>query len=164
MCWLALLLIRITETTTGVTWAKTAGELSLLTLGTFTGPAGAFRQTAELTKTQRDLLAKLKSRTRRRTSRQPRQPSDQQRYHRLVTRPSPARNSFSQLRLWIRAPRPDHICGTHAEPVQRWAVPGRVTGLEPAPSSPCSQSWVDRPRSNQIQAALVAACGVLPLS
>ena len=77
MCWLALLLIRITETTTGVTWAKTAGELSLLTLGTFTGPAGAFRQTAELTKTQRDLLAKLKSRTRRRSSRQPRQPPDQ---------------------------------------------------------------------------------------
>jgi IS4 transposase len=59
-CWLALLLIWITETTTGVTWAKTAGELSLLTLGTFTGPAGTFRQTAELTKTQRDLLAKLK--------------------------------------------------------------------------------------------------------
>jgi IS4 transposase len=60
LCWLALLLIWITETTTGVTWAKTAGELSLLTLGTFTGPAGTFRQTAELTKTQRDLLAKLK--------------------------------------------------------------------------------------------------------
>ena len=37
LCWLALLLIRITETTTGVTWARTAGELSLLTLGTFTG-------------------------------------------------------------------------------------------------------------------------------
>jgi hypothetical protein len=60
LCWLALLLIRITETTTGVTWAKTADELSMLTLGTFTGPAGTFRQTAELTKTQRDLLAKLK--------------------------------------------------------------------------------------------------------
>src|SRR5215471_14918084 len=59
MCWLALLLIRIAETTTGVTWAKIAGELDLLTLGTFTGPAGTFRQTAELTKTQRALLAKL---------------------------------------------------------------------------------------------------------
>ncbi len=44
----------------GVTWATTADELGLLTLGTFTGPAGTFRQTAELTKTQRDLLAKLK--------------------------------------------------------------------------------------------------------
>jgi hypothetical protein len=31
LCRLALLLIRITETTTGVTWAKTADELSLLT-------------------------------------------------------------------------------------------------------------------------------------
>jgi hypothetical protein len=31
----------------------------LLILGMFTGPAGRFRQTAELTKTQRDLLAKL---------------------------------------------------------------------------------------------------------
>ncbi len=60
LCWLALLLIRIAETTTGVTWAKIADELDLLTLGTFTGAAGTFRQTAELTKTQRDLLAKLK--------------------------------------------------------------------------------------------------------
>ena len=60
LCWLALLLIRVAETTTSVTWAKIAGELDLLTLGTFTGPAGTFRQTAELTKIQRDLLAKLK--------------------------------------------------------------------------------------------------------
>jgi len=60
LCWLALLLIRIAETTTALTWATIAGELDLLTLGTFTGPAGTFRQTAELTKTQRDLLAKLK--------------------------------------------------------------------------------------------------------
>src|SRR6516164_1441034 len=60
LCWLALLLIRIAETTTGATWATIADELDLLTLGTFTGPAGTFRQTAELTKTQRDLLAKLK--------------------------------------------------------------------------------------------------------
>ena len=60
LCWLALLLIRIAEATTGMTWAKISDELGLLTLGTFTGPAGTFRQTAELTKTQRDLLAKLK--------------------------------------------------------------------------------------------------------
>jgi transposase len=62
LCWLALLLIRVAETTTATTWAKIAGELDLLTLGTFTGPAGTFRQTAEPTKTQRDLLAKLKIR------------------------------------------------------------------------------------------------------
>jgi len=60
LCWLALLLIRITETAAGTTWNKIADEMGLLTLGTFTGPAGTFRQTAELTKTQRDILAKLK--------------------------------------------------------------------------------------------------------
>jgi Transposase DDE domain len=60
LCWLALLLIRIAETTTGTTWANIADEMDLLTLGTFTGPAGTFRQAAELTKPQRDLLAKLK--------------------------------------------------------------------------------------------------------
>jgi Transposase DDE domain len=60
LCWLALLLIRIAETTAGATWNTITSELDLLTLGTFTGPAGTFRQTAELTKTQRDLLAKLK--------------------------------------------------------------------------------------------------------
>jgi Transposase DDE domain len=60
LCWLALLLIRIAETAAGTTWNTITDELDLLTLGTFTGPAGTFRQTAELTKTQRDLLAKLK--------------------------------------------------------------------------------------------------------
>jgi IS4 transposase len=60
LCWLALLLIRIAETTTGTSWNKIADEMEMLTLGTFTGPAGTYRQTAELTKAQRDLLAKLK--------------------------------------------------------------------------------------------------------
>src|SRR2546430_8286146 len=55
-CWLVLLLIRIAETAVGTTWNKITDELGLLTLGTFTGPAGTFRQTAELTKTQRDIL------------------------------------------------------------------------------------------------------------
>jgi transposase len=59
LCWLALLLIRVAETTAGTTWNTIAGELDLLTLGTFTGPAGTFRQTAELTPAQRDLLTKL---------------------------------------------------------------------------------------------------------
>ncbi|MCX5233527.1 hypothetical protein [Streptomyces sp. NBC_00233] len=59
LCWLALLLIRITETTTGQTWTQTRRELDRLHLGTFTGPAGTFRQLTELTKTQRNLLAKL---------------------------------------------------------------------------------------------------------
>jgi hypothetical protein len=60
LCWLALLLVRIAETATGTTWNTIAGELDLLTLGTFTGPAGTFRQTAELTQAQRDILAKLR--------------------------------------------------------------------------------------------------------
>jgi hypothetical protein len=41
-------------------WNTITDEMDLLTLGTFAGPAGTFRQTAELTKPQRDLLAKLK--------------------------------------------------------------------------------------------------------
>ncbi|MDQ0956533.1 hypothetical protein QFZ66_000411 [Streptomyces sp. B4I13] len=59
LCWLALLLIRITETTTGATWPAVRRELDRLHLGTFTGPTGLFRQVTTLTKTQRDLLAKL---------------------------------------------------------------------------------------------------------
>ena len=59
LCWLALLLIRIAETTAGTTWNKIAGELAQLTLGTFTGPAGTFWQTAELTPAQRGLFDRL---------------------------------------------------------------------------------------------------------
>jgi hypothetical protein len=59
LCWLALLLIRIAETAAGTTWNKITGELAQLTLGTFTGPAGTFRQTAELTPAQRDILDRL---------------------------------------------------------------------------------------------------------
>nr|WP_268873608.1 transposase [Streptacidiphilus neutrinimicus] len=59
LCWLALLLIRITETTTGDTWPHIRRELDRLHLGTFTGPTGTFQQVTALTKPQRDLLAKL---------------------------------------------------------------------------------------------------------
>jgi Transposase DDE domain len=59
LCWLALLLIRIAETTAGATWNKITDELAQLTLGTFTGPAGTFRQTADLTPAQRAILASL---------------------------------------------------------------------------------------------------------
>jgi hypothetical protein len=59
LCWLALLLIRIAETTAGATWNKITDELGQLTLGTFTGPAGTFRQTAGLTPAQRGILASL---------------------------------------------------------------------------------------------------------
>jgi Transposase DDE domain len=59
LCWLALLLIRIIETTAGDTWSNIRRHLNRLHVGTFTGPAGTFRQRTELTRPQRDLLAKL---------------------------------------------------------------------------------------------------------
>jgi hypothetical protein len=59
LCWLALLLIRITETTAGTTWPRARRELDRLHAGTFTGPAGTFRQLTTPTSSQRDLLAKL---------------------------------------------------------------------------------------------------------
>ncbi|MEU7864549.1 hypothetical protein [Nonomuraea sp. NPDC049141] len=59
LCWLALLLIRIIETSTSITWKRIRDEFDLLTVATFAGPTGTFRQRAELTKPQRDILAKL---------------------------------------------------------------------------------------------------------
>jgi hypothetical protein len=59
LCWLALLLIRIAETTTGDTWHNIRRHLDRLHIGTFTGPTGVLRQTTTLTKAQHDLLAAL---------------------------------------------------------------------------------------------------------
>jgi hypothetical protein len=59
LCWLALLLIRIAETTTSRTWPTIRDELQRLHAVTYTGPAGTFRQTTTPTKTQRDILAAL---------------------------------------------------------------------------------------------------------
>jgi hypothetical protein len=59
LCWLALLLTRVAETATARTWPKIRADLDRLHTITFTGPAGTFRQTTELTKIQRDLLAAL---------------------------------------------------------------------------------------------------------
>src|SRR6266567_6268855 len=59
LCWLALFFIRVAETTARTTRNKITDELGLLTLGTFTGPAGTFRQTAGLTPAQRGILASL---------------------------------------------------------------------------------------------------------
>jgi hypothetical protein len=59
LCWLALLLIRIAETTTGQTWPIPRGEVQRLQTITCTEPAGTFRQTTELTKPQRDIFAAL---------------------------------------------------------------------------------------------------------
>jgi hypothetical protein len=59
LCWLALLLIRITETHTGHTWPRMREQLQRLHALTYTGPAGTFRQTTQPTKAQRDLYAAL---------------------------------------------------------------------------------------------------------
>jgi hypothetical protein len=59
LCWLALLLVRIVETTTGDTWGRIREDLQELHVGTFEGPAGTFRQRTELTTVQRDILTQL---------------------------------------------------------------------------------------------------------
>ncbi|HEY5989705.1 MAG TPA: IS1634 family transposase [Streptosporangiaceae bacterium] len=60
LCWLALLLIRVAETTCHATWPALRRELDRIAIGTFTGPAGTFWQRTEITKAQRDILAQLK--------------------------------------------------------------------------------------------------------
>ena len=61
LCWLALLLIRVAETTAGGswTWNRIRAELQRIHAVTYTGPAGTFRQTTEPGKPQRDILTAL---------------------------------------------------------------------------------------------------------
>ena len=59
LCWLALLLARTAENACGITWPELRRELSRIAVGTFTGPAGTFRQRTEITGAQADILAKL---------------------------------------------------------------------------------------------------------
>ena len=52
LCWLALLLARIIETRAStpdqaMTWPRARDQLQRLHVGTFTGPAGVFRQTSQ---------------------------------------------------------------------------------------------------------------------
>jgi hypothetical protein len=60
LCWLALLLIRVAENQAGQTWPAMRRELQRVAIGTFTGPAGTFRQRTDIPKTTRDLLTALK--------------------------------------------------------------------------------------------------------
>jgi hypothetical protein len=60
LCWLALLLARIAENACGGTWPELRRELDRIHVGTFTGPAGTFRQRTEIAKAQRDILHALK--------------------------------------------------------------------------------------------------------
>jgi hypothetical protein len=59
LCWLALLLVRVAETTTGHTWPAIRAHLDRLHLITFTGASGTLRQSTELSKPQRDLFTAL---------------------------------------------------------------------------------------------------------
>jgi transposase len=59
LCWLALLLARISENARGQTWPELRRELDKIHVGTFAGPAGAFRQRTEITKRQAAILKAL---------------------------------------------------------------------------------------------------------
>ena len=59
MCWLALLLIRITETATGQTWNHLRAELQRIHLGTFTGDHGTFTYRTQLTAGHKPILKAL---------------------------------------------------------------------------------------------------------
>jgi hypothetical protein len=59
LCWLALLLIRIIETRTHSTWHHLRPELQRLHVGTFTGPAGTYRQTTTPSDETKRVLAAL---------------------------------------------------------------------------------------------------------
>jgi hypothetical protein len=59
LCWLALLLVRVIETTCEESWPQLRRELEQLQLGSFRGPSGTFRQRTEITASQRAILAKL---------------------------------------------------------------------------------------------------------
>jgi len=59
LCWLALLLARTAENACGATWPELRRELGRIAVGTFTGPAGTFRQRTEITPAQACILAKL---------------------------------------------------------------------------------------------------------
>ncbi len=59
LCWLALLLARIAENACGGTWPNIRRELDRIHVGTFTGPAGTFRQRTQITDAQAGILARL---------------------------------------------------------------------------------------------------------
>jgi hypothetical protein len=59
LCWLALLLARIAENATGDTWPQLRRQLDRIAVGTFTGPAGTFRQRTEISPAQAAILEHL---------------------------------------------------------------------------------------------------------
>jgi transposase len=59
LCWLALLLVRIAELDTGLSWPKIRTEMNRLHIGEFLNKDGRILQYTELTQRQRNLLKKL---------------------------------------------------------------------------------------------------------
>ncbi len=59
LCWLALLLVRITELETGLSWPKVRAELEQLHLGEFLHKDGRVLQYTELTQNKRNLFKKF---------------------------------------------------------------------------------------------------------
>ena len=59
LCWLALLLARVAENTCGQSWPQLRRQLDRIAVGTFTGPAGTFRQRTEISPAQAAILEKL---------------------------------------------------------------------------------------------------------
>jgi Transposase DDE domain len=59
LCWLALLLARIAENACAATWPELRRQLDRIAVGTFTGPAGTFRQRTEITPAQAAILEQL---------------------------------------------------------------------------------------------------------
>ncbi|WP_199853913.1 hypothetical protein [Plantactinospora sp. BB1] len=60
LCWLALLLIRVAENTTGHTWSKIRADVERLHIGVFTGPAGTFTSAPSCPSPRRPCSPKLK--------------------------------------------------------------------------------------------------------
>jgi Transposase DDE domain len=59
LCWLALLLARVAENAAGDTWPELRRQLDRIAVGTFTSPAGTFRQRTEISPAQQDILGRL---------------------------------------------------------------------------------------------------------
>ena len=59
LCWLALLLARVAENACGATWPELRRQLDRIPVGTFTGPAGTFRQRTEISPAQAAILEQL---------------------------------------------------------------------------------------------------------
>ena len=122
LCWLALLLIRIAETRTGQTWTVIRDELQRLHLGTFTGPAGSFRQRTELTTGQKKILTALGLPEPRRVFEAAQRRPDQHEHPGLVTRPVTGPISISPAQAAFSPTSSHRTCGTPVLGAQKFAL------------------------------------------